>query len=120
MGDTPGLIIIRTTADERVQTVQVIDDGPGISAELRGRVFEPFFTTKEVGQGTGLGLSIALGIATAHGGHLELCPSSGGGACFQLTLPAPAAVPAPERTTPPAPPPPPSTPPPPAAVTDAG
>jgi PAS domain S-box-containing protein len=109
IGDAPGSITIRTNADERGQTVQVIDDGPGISAELRGRVFEPFFTTKEVGQGTGLGLSIALGIATAHGGHLELCPSSGGGACFQLTLPAPAAVTAPERTTPPAAPSPAST-----------
>ena len=57
------------------------------TSELRGRVFEPFFTTKDVGQGTGLGLSIALGIATAHGGALELLPSATG-ACFQLTLPA--------------------------------
>ena len=74
-----------------------MDDGPGINPELRGRVFEPFFTTKDVGEGTGLGLSIALGIATAHGGNLELCQPEAGntdrkGACFKLTLPAHAVV----------------------------
>jgi PAS domain S-box-containing protein len=88
IGDRQGRIVIRTDAGEHAHTLQVTDDGPGISQELRGRVFEPFFTTKEVGQGTGLGLSLGLGIATAHGGSLELCPPSGRGACFRLTLPA--------------------------------
>jgi CheY-like chemotaxis protein len=88
IGDRPGRIVIRTNAAGNGHTLQVSDDGPGISQELRGRVFEPFFTTKEVGQGTGLGLSLGLGIATAHGGSLELCTPSGVGACFKLTLPA--------------------------------
>jgi len=88
IGDRPGRIVIRTTPGEQTHTLTVTDDGPGISQELRGRVFEPFFTTKEVGQGTGLGLSLGLGIATAHGGSLDLCPASGAGACFKLTLPA--------------------------------
>ena len=105
IGDASGTIVIRTNAGEHAHTLQVIDDGPGISAELKGRVFEPFFTTKDVGEGTGLGLSIALGIATAHDGALELCPSRASGhpelvegcdrstgACFQLTLPAHAVV----------------------------
>jgi PAS domain S-box-containing protein len=96
IGDRPGSITIRTTATGHAHTVQVADDGPGISADLRGRVFEPFFTTKEVGEGTGLGLSIALGIATAHGGGLQLLDAEKG-ACFQLTLPAHAVVLAPEQ-----------------------
>jgi len=88
-----GTISIRTAVREGASTLEVADDGPGVDAAVRGRVFEPFFTTKEVGQGTGLGLSIALGIATAHGGMLELRDSPRG-ACFRLTLPAgaPAAV----------------------------
>ena len=92
IGNHPGTIVIRTDAGEHAHTLQVIDDGPGISPQLRGRVFEPFFTTKDVGQGTGLGLSIALGIATSHGGSLELQDRGGKGACFQLTLPVHAQV----------------------------
>ena len=67
--------------------VEIADNGPGVSAEMSGRVFEPFFTTKPVGEGTGLGLSVSLGIADAHGGSLTLVPSVKG-ACFRLTLPA--------------------------------
>ena len=102
LGESPGTIVIRTEASEKVHKLQVIDSGPGVSAELRGRVFEPFFTTKEVGQGTGLGLSIALGIARAHGGSLDLNPTLKG-ACFQLTLPACAAAQAVELPAVPAP-----------------
>jgi two-component system, NtrC family, sensor kinase len=84
---TGGTITVRTDAGENAHALQVMDDGPGINPELKGRIFEPFFTTKDVGQGTGLGLSIALGVAVAHGGALELRPTDKG-ACFQLTLPA--------------------------------
>jgi PAS domain S-box-containing protein len=86
-----GTIAIATSGNGPQHSVQVSDDGPGISPELRGRIFEPFFSTKEVGEGTGLGLSISHGIATSHGGTLEVCESDEGGACFRLTLPAHAA-----------------------------
>jgi PAS domain S-box-containing protein len=84
-----GSITIRTRSTGNEQLMDVADSGSGVSPEYRGRIFEPFFTTKDVGQGTGLGLSISHGIASAHGGRLELRPSQSG-ACFRLTLPAPA------------------------------
>jgi len=83
-----GTISIRTSAVDESYNVHVSDDGPGISAELKGRIFEPFFSTKEVGEGTGLGLSISHGIASAHGGALDVCDAEIGGACFKLSLPA--------------------------------
>ena len=79
-------LTVRTYTSGRQQILEVADDGPGVSADVRGRIFEPFFTTKDVGQGTGLGLSISHGIAAAHGGVLELCDVEAG-ACFRLVLP---------------------------------
>lgn len=52
----------------------VDDDGPGVSAEMQGRLFEPFATTKPHGQGTGLGLPITKQIIEDHGGRVTLSP----------------------------------------------
>jgi signal transduction histidine kinase len=81
-----GHLRVSTTGNGNRVCVTVSDDGPGVPPVLAGKIFEPFFSTKGVGEGTGLGLSIALGIATAHGGSLDLLPTETG-ACFQLTLP---------------------------------
>jgi two-component system NtrC family sensor kinase len=86
-----GRLLLRTTATDAKITIDVEDDGPGISPAIAGQIFEPFFSTKEVGQGTGLGLSIALGIAEAHGGSLALAKAKIG-CCFRLSLPAAPAV----------------------------
>lgn len=72
----------------RVVVIRVRDNGPGIPEADRERVFDPFFTTKEPGQGTGLGLSLSLDLAQRHGGTLEASNRSGGGAVFELWLPA--------------------------------
>ena len=66
--------------------VRVVDDGPGISPELRGRMFEPFFTTKPVGEGTGLGLSIARSLVGQHEGEIEV-DSRPGRTELRVTLP---------------------------------
>ena len=66
--------------------VRVVDDGPGIPAELRGRIFEPMFTTKEAGEGTGLGLAIARTLVARHEGEIEV-ESRPGRTEFRVRLP---------------------------------
>jgi signal transduction histidine kinase len=63
--------------------IVVRDTGPGIPAEMAGKIFQPFFTTKATG--TGLGLAVVRRIVEGHGGAIEL--GTGPGAQFTLRLP---------------------------------
>ena len=83
-----GSLTVRTwhDADQDAVVLEVTDDGPGISADMRGKIFDPFFTTKEVGQGTGLGLTVAYAIVQEHGGQIRVEPRSEG-ASFLVDLP---------------------------------
>jgi two-component system CheB/CheR fusion protein len=67
--------------------IRVIDNGVGMSEEVKARAFEPFFTTKPRGEGTGLGLAMVYGSARAHGGWTELDSSPGRGTTVSLFLP---------------------------------
>lgn len=46
-----GEIVVRTTAPA---SIEVVDNGPGISKEVETKLFSPFFSTKPNGQGIGL------------------------------------------------------------------
>lgn len=65
-------------------SVEVCDNGPGLSAEMKETIFKPFATTKS--QGMGLGLSICQTIVEAHGGTIRALSPPGGGTCFRFTL----------------------------------
>ena len=67
--------------------VEVVDDGPGITAGDRERIFRPFERGRTRAPGSGLGLTIARGFVEAHGGKLWLEDGSGPGARFVFTLP---------------------------------
>jgi signal transduction histidine kinase len=67
--------------------VDIVDDGPGVAAEMQTRLFDPFVTSKPQGQGTGLGLAICRRLAEEMGGALELVETAPGRTRFQLTLP---------------------------------
>src|SRR5213080_592825 len=73
------------------QRISVIDNGPGIPANVLPKLFRPFFTTKA--KGTGLGLAVVQKIIVQHGGHVEVRNRPEGGAEFIVTLPLPRSVP---------------------------
>jgi signal transduction histidine kinase len=87
MGGSGTLTVAATPSDAGGVVVTVCDTGPGIPAEIRGRVFEPFFTTKPPGSGTGLGLHISHQVVARHAGRIEI-DSEPGRNCFTVTLPA--------------------------------
>jgi len=64
--------------------VDVVDDGPGVPAELRDTLFEPLVSGRV--DGTGLGLALSREIAREHGGEL-CCRSHPGETVFSLYLP---------------------------------
>jgi two-component system OmpR family sensor kinase len=86
--------------------IEVIDRGPGMSADDAARAFERFYRAdpsraRESG-GAGLGLAIVAAITEAHGGRVEVQTAPGAGATFRIWLPragapqpAPAPAPAP-------------------------
>jgi two-component system, LuxR family, sensor kinase FixL len=61
------------------------DAGPGISADVLGKIFTPFFTTKA--RGTGLGLPTAKRIVEAHSGRIAIACPPGGGTTVTVELP---------------------------------
>jgi signal transduction histidine kinase len=67
-----GKLKVKTSRDDGHVLVEIADDGPGISREIKNRIFEPFFTTKGVGEGTGLGLDIVRRIVAGHGGEIRV------------------------------------------------
>jgi len=81
-------ITIRVSALPGRVRIELADNGPGMSEDLRRRIFEPFFTTKAPGVGTGLGLSVSYFIITkGHNGTMTVDTQPGHGACFIMELP---------------------------------
>jgi signal transduction histidine kinase len=66
----------------------VLDDGPGIPADVLPNLFEAFVTTRLDARGTGLGLTVAEGIVTQHGGTISAANRPEGGAVLEVLLPA--------------------------------
>jgi signal transduction histidine kinase len=80
-----GAIVLRAVSLGDSVSLEVVDQGIGISSEQIERVFDPFFTTRE--EGTGLGLSIAASIISQHGGQIEPQRNSDRGMTFSVILP---------------------------------
>lgn len=81
-------IWIELRQQDKLVSVTVADDGPGVPADMVHRIFDPFFTTRVEGEGTGLGLHLSRRIAQECGGELRYEPRPGGGARFVMEIPA--------------------------------
>jgi len=82
-----GPLRIATRVDGQEAILEVVDEGSGMTEDVKARVFEPFFSTKEASKGTGLGLSVVHGIVTGHGGRVEVESAVGRGSVFRVVLP---------------------------------
>jgi len=83
----------RSLNDEAVEQpgdyvlLSVIDQGSGMSDEVRARAFEPFFTTKQENNASGLGLSMVYGFVKQSGGFVTLGSGDNGGTAVHVHLP---------------------------------
>lgn len=80
-----GLVVIRTARFADSAWIEVIDNGSGISDDLKNRIFIPNFSTKSTG--TGLGLAICRKVILAHKGEITFSSTPGTGTTFTIRLP---------------------------------
>jgi len=86
---TPVVASLRREDDWVV--LQVADRGPGVPPPERERIFERFARRegdRSASRGSGLGLAIVRAVADAHGGTAQVRAAQGGGALFEIKLPA--------------------------------
>jgi len=83
----------RSVAGERSSVeLIIVDNGPGLHAEIRDHIFEPFTTTKNTGDrarkgGMGLGLAIVKRIIDGHNGIIRVDSEPDQGARFTIVFP---------------------------------
>lgn len=88
---TPAEVALGVRQADGVAVLEVRDHGPGLTEEQGRRIFERFYRAdssraRESG-GSGLGMAIVAAIVGAHGGHVEVSATAGGGLTVQVMLP---------------------------------
>lgn len=78
-------VVIGCDREQKLVTLEVGDNGPGVRDDDKLRLFEPYFSTKK--SGTGLGLAIASTAVADHGGVIRVRDNVPTGAVFVVELP---------------------------------
>jgi signal transduction histidine kinase len=108
-----GRVILRTRRQDAWAVLEVVDNGIGMTDEVRRRCTETHFSTKRdnalfagLSAGMGLGLSFVTVILEHHQAQMEIASKPLEGACFHIRFPLsrqagePAAAPPPAGTEP--------------------
>lgn len=74
--DGSGAIKVILRKQNQKTALLIVDNGPGIDAEILPRIFVPFFTTKQ--KGSGIGLSLSRQIIKLHNGTIKVQTSERG------------------------------------------
>jgi two-component system sensor histidine kinase CpxA len=88
-----GVVRIALVATDNGASIEITDDGPGVSPEDLDQLFNPFYRTRvsaevDANGGTGLGLAIARRAVELHGGQIVARNRDSGGLSILITLPA--------------------------------
>jgi two-component system sensor kinase FixL len=81
-----GTVRVNLRATPGFNHIEIVDEGPGIPAEIRADLFRPFKTTKA--RGTGLGMATAKRLIESQSGTIAVDSPATGGTVVTLTLPA--------------------------------
>ncbi|MDF5739134.1 MULTISPECIES: sensor histidine kinase [unclassified Nostoc] len=85
--NNPQIRIFTEVLDGNQVIIRIVDNGCGMTEEIKQKMFDPFFTTKPVGSGTGLGMSISYQIINKHGGQLKCVSAPLQGTEFIIKIP---------------------------------
>ncbi len=84
--------VVRIIGNSDHATLEVLDNGPGLSVEESAHLFERFYradpSRSRNSGGAGLGLSIVEAIVAAHGGTVSVSAGTPRGAVFTVVLPS--------------------------------
>jgi len=79
--------LVQESVNGHYVEVVVMDNGTGMSPDVKEKAKDPFFTTKEPGRGAGLGLAICDEIIRSHQGRMEIESEEGKGTAIRVQLP---------------------------------
>jgi len=82
-------VTVRTWQDHNSVSLEIRDNGCGMTQEVQEKIFDPFYTTKSTEKGTGIGMAIVESIVTQHQAKIELESEEGAGTAFRITFPVP-------------------------------